>query len=184
MTENSNPIKLTDWNGDSDSLIVEMKRRAGVRTDGELATRLGLSQSAVAHWRRRKAVPQSALLSFERLGSQDADYPNYRIMCARALAMRLAEYDYQKLKNQKSMAGRKFSYTLQAMQLDIVSDECCRQLKLVETKFGIDADQALGLLIEDEVFLSGLSEWASNIPAHIALFRLQQAGQASARRQS
>ena len=174
MTENYTPIKLANWEGDANSLIVEMKRRAGVGTDGELAECLGLSQSAVSHWRRRKAVPESMLLALERALDIEG-FPHARAMYARALAMRLAEYEYQKMKERGGMAGRAFIYSIYAGQLDVVVEECMHQLELIETSIGIGPDKAADLLIEDQTFYQGLSEWAKGISAAQAMLKMYRA---------
>lgn len=49
------------------STIHEMKRRARVDTDRELAAFLRRDQSAVSQWRRRGAIPEAIMLRFERL---------------------------------------------------------------------------------------------------------------------
>lgn len=46
------------------TFIFEMKRRAKVRTDRELATLLGFAPSTVSSWRRRGHVPGQAILAF------------------------------------------------------------------------------------------------------------------------
>lgn len=58
---------LLSWPGDTTSLIFEMKRLADCETDAELASLLGKEPSAVAQWRKRKAVPEQALLRFTSL---------------------------------------------------------------------------------------------------------------------
>ena len=56
------PPALLNWSGDTASLILEMKRLGGCETDSELAGLLGRESSAVAQWRKRKSVPERALL--------------------------------------------------------------------------------------------------------------------------
>jgi hypothetical protein len=51
----------------ANAIILAMKRRAGVETDSQLAAFLAKDQSAVSHWRKRGAVPESAILRLERL---------------------------------------------------------------------------------------------------------------------
>lgn len=57
---------LLFWDGDHASLIREMKRWAGCEYDHELAEFLGKSRHCVATWRLRGAVPEAAVLRFER----------------------------------------------------------------------------------------------------------------------
>lgn len=54
--------ELLEWGGDTDSLIREMKLFARCETDGELAAFLGKARTAVANWRSRQLVPESAIL--------------------------------------------------------------------------------------------------------------------------
>lgn len=57
--------ELLNWPADVTALIREMKRRAGVESDQELALFLDKSRTAIAQWRRRGAVPEGAILRLE-----------------------------------------------------------------------------------------------------------------------
>lgn len=50
--------------GSCETVINKMKLSAGVETDAELAAFLHKDRSAVAQWRRRGAVPETAILRF------------------------------------------------------------------------------------------------------------------------
>lgn len=171
MSKSNTQNSLTEWYGDVDSLLAEMKRRAGVSTDVELSEFMGITQGAIANWRRRSSVPESALLSFERQLASDGDFPHSRAMFARALAMRLAEFDYAAIKARGGMASRTLVYGIHAAQLDIVADECFHQLELLEDQMGISPDAAAAHLMDDDNFFAQLSAWAKELPVVQVLSR-------------
>lgn len=57
---------ITEVAADAPALITEMKRRAMVEQDAELAAFVGVGPSTVSKWRARCAVPVAVLLRFDR----------------------------------------------------------------------------------------------------------------------
>lgn len=156
---------LTVWPGDVDSLITEMKRRAGVRTDQELARFLGTAQSTVANWRKRGSVPNAALLSFDRAIDQHQEADSERMLAARVLALRLPELYHERLTTRGITRGRQFAYSVIAMSFAAIVAEVARRLALLEVKTDRRPNDLVNELVEDEFFLAQLLDWASEAPA-------------------
>lgn len=57
---------MTEHVGDVDAVIDEMKLRASVATDTQLAAVIGTSQSNISTWRKRGAVPKAVLRTFDQ----------------------------------------------------------------------------------------------------------------------
>ena len=171
MTDNDNPRSLFDLARDAEALIREMKRRAEVATDTELASFIGIGQSAVAKWRGRGAVPDAAILRFESQLEERHTFPNERALLARALAMRLAEYDYDRLKRSGSPATKMMVYAVHAGRLDMVADFCFEQLEEVERQFNISPQAAASMLMDHDEFFGELSAIAASIPVSQVLER-------------
>ena len=171
MTDNDKPTSLFGFAGDADALIREMKRRADVATDTELANFIGIGQSAVAKWRVRGAVPDPAILRFESQLEERQTFPSERALLARALAMRLAEYDYDRLKKTGSSATKMMVYAVHAGRLDFVADFCFEQLEEVERQFNISPQAAASMLIEHNEFYEELLVIAASIPVSQVLER-------------
>ncbi|WP_242414713.1 hypothetical protein [Sphingomonas panni] len=64
---------MAAFDGDCAAVIAAMKLRARCETDGELADFLHKTRSSVAQWRRRRAVPESAVLRLLILLKRDCD---------------------------------------------------------------------------------------------------------------
>ncbi|MGC4251655.1 MAG: helix-turn-helix domain-containing protein [Sphingobium sp.] len=152
---------LSEWPGDTASLLIEMRRRAGVRTDQELAKFMGVAQSTVANWRKRDAVPNSAILKFEFALDNPRDLDFARLLAARAIAMRLPEILHQRMRKGGAV-GRYLSYTMVAGTLDGITSEIVRQIERLQEQSGLSIDEIGPRLIEDEVFLGGLADWMSD----------------------
>lgn len=151
---------LSEWPGDTDSLIVEMRRRAGVRTDQELAKFMGVAQSTVSNWRKRSSVPTSAILKFEFASAEPRDMDFARLLAARAIAMRLPEILHRRMEKGGAI-GRYLSYAMVAGTLDGISKEIIRQIERLQSQTGLSVDELGPRLIEDDVFLNGLADWVS-----------------------
>lgn len=151
---------LSEWSGDVDSLIVEMRRRAGVRTDQELAKFMGVAQSTVSNWRKRSSVPSSAILKFEFAIAEPRDMDFARLLAARGIAMRLPEILHQRMVKAGAV-GRYLSYVMVAGTLDGIAKEIVRQIERLQNETGFSVDELGPRLIEDDVFLNGLADWVS-----------------------
>lgn len=171
MTDYDKPPSLFEYAGDAEALIREMKRRADVSTDSELAKFIGIGQSAVAKWRGRRAVPDAAILRFESQIDERQTFPNERALLARALAMRLAEYDYDRLKKSGSSATKMMVYAVHAGRLDLVADFCFEQLEDAERQFNVSPQAAASMLIEHNEFYENLLVIAKSIPISQVLER-------------
>lgn len=56
------------------ALIRLMKVSLQCETDGELASRLGVSKGAVAQWRRRNSVPERISIRFQLLAGDGGNH--------------------------------------------------------------------------------------------------------------
>lgn len=182
MSEINKPHNLADWQGDVESLIVEMKRRAGVSTDVELAVFLGVTQGAVANWRRRGAVPESTRLSLERQFADELDIPSMRALLARALAMRLVHFDAEACEGKSYADGFEDAYLRHASQLDIVADECFEKIEETERYRGKSPEEAYLELSGNADFFAQLSAWAKEISLFQVLKRSKSPTSSMARR--
>lgn len=143
---------LTAWTGDTLSLITEMKRRAGVKTDTELAEILGLSQSTVSTWRRRNIVPDQVILKLEIALLEGKKNEAERQSAVIALAMRTAEYVYQQQLKRGSRAGRWATYSGIAVLFKNLLDAIESKLIELERETGRWAIDLAAELIDSEEF--------------------------------
>lgn len=141
-----------------------MKRRAGVRTDRDLATYLGVAQSTVSHWRARHQVPESAVLRFERMAAAGGSSGATRIVAARMLAMRLAEFWYHRAKADGATGGREIFYSVVAAAFPAVCEALVDQIEKYEGHTGRNPTEIADHLIEDERFLSHMTDWLKELP--------------------
>lgn len=159
---------LTDWSGDTASLIAEMKRRAGVRTDRDLASFLGVAQSTVSHWRARGQVPASSVHRFERMLASGGGGAAVRIIAARMVAIRVAEFWYERSKVAGATGGRDLVYFAVAAGFPIICDAILEQLQKYEAATGKEPISAAEDLMRDAEFLKRLSKWISELPVTAA----------------
>lgn len=159
--------QLTDWLGDVESLITEMKRRARVNTDSELAEILLTTQSNVSTWRKRGSVPKAALLRFERLNLNDAA-PSHRILAARTVAIRAAEFSHQRAGN-RGGKSRIILYAVVASAWDMIIDAIAADLKKKEKATKLWPLEVADLMMDDERYLASLADWISGLPANEVL---------------
>jgi hypothetical protein len=164
MTDDPSEISLTGWDGDSPSLIVELKRRAGLRTDHELARFLGVAQSTVSRWRERQHVPESALLRAERLLSVGGKSVTNRTLAARMIAMRLPEFWHQSASANGAKGGRAIFYRRVVLGFPAIIDAICEQLRIYEQQTGQTAWNLAPQLLEDDRFIEQLVEFAKTVP--------------------
>jgi hypothetical protein len=157
---------LTGWDGDTDSLIAEMKRRAGVATDHNLARFLGVAQTTVSHWRVRMRIPEAALLRAERLLSAGGHAVTARMLAARMIALRLPEFWYLRASASGAKGGRAIFYRRVALALPKIIDAVYEQIGTYERETGQTPRDLAGLLLEDERFIEGLVELAKGIPSN------------------
>lgn len=167
---------LADWPGDVASLVREMKRRAGVRTDHELATFLGAAQSTVANWKQRGAVPEAALLKFEEVLARRASSPNLRHLYARAVAMRIPEVWYKRVSS-KSAAGRHIPYLTIAMSFNSIVALIADDIGKYELQRGDSLGNIVTAMLDDEDYLSQIIDWLDHTPASEIMLLEQRASQ-------
>jgi hypothetical protein len=166
---------LTDWPGGVGSLIAEMKRRASVRTDHELAGFGGWAQSTVANWRKRGAVPEAALLHFEQLIADPSQSRFSRLLAARTIAMRLPELSMKRFHGHRLPLRRYVVYASIAYNLNAVASEIARQMERLEAEHGLSSTALAQTLIEDEQFLNGVLDWLGSASMSDMLAREQEA---------
>lgn len=150
---------LTSWEGDTASLVLEMKRLAGVRTDSELANFLGLNQSTVSTWKRRGAVPQQVLLTLQIRLLEREKSAIERQPAAIALAIRAAEYLYERQAARGSRNGRWVAYSTVAENFPAVFEAVKARLADLEKQTGRWSLDLAATLFDDDKFLSGLATW-------------------------
>lgn len=150
---------LIEWSGDVSSLLTEMKRRAGVSTDTELARAIGTSQSNVSTWRKRGAVPKAVLLKFERLDFASEASPGHRTMAARMIAIRAAEYAYER----SGAVSRTVFYMTVAGAWDFIVKAILADLEKKAAVTKRWPTDLAGELIEDERYLDGVADWVSSL---------------------
>lgn len=162
---------LFSWPGDVNSLITEMKRRACVRTDQELANFLGKAQSMVANWRKRGSVPDASLLSFEHALKREAEVSTGRLLAARILAFKLPEMLYRRYQERHGFDGRQFAYSVIAMYFSDIVEEIGRRLQVLESTTETDSKILVDELLESSPFCNELLDWISDRPALDLLLR-------------
>jgi hypothetical protein len=155
---------LSEFTGDIESLITEMKRRAGVLTDTELAQVIGTSQSNVSTWRKRGAVPKSALLRFDSLDLDTWRGGNY-VHAARMVALRVGEFWYDEYVKNGATAGRWLPYATVAMALPAIVERVAKDIRAKVSREGMTALEHAVELIEDESYLGDLVSWLRELPA-------------------
>lgn len=162
-SKNHNPQDLADWPGDVASLVREMKRRAGVRTDQELARFLGAAQSTVANWKQRGAVPEAALLKFEEVLARTASSPSLRFFFARAVAMRIPEVWHDRFRN-KSSVTRYVPYITSAMSFNAIVAMIAEDIAKAEIDLGKGLQDIVTSMLEDEEYLGKIVDWLKDVP--------------------
>lgn len=173
IAKNHKGQPLTDWQGDVASLIGEMKRRAGVGTDQELAHFMGSAQSTVANWRKRKRVPEAALLRYERALADSSDDSSARTVFARCVALRLPELWFQGMRSENR--SREVPYLTVSMTINAITNEVSRNMVRLEKERGLSPNEAMKVLLEDEHFLTGLLDWVREASMSEILGREYQA---------
>ncbi|MFD1787741.1 helix-turn-helix domain-containing protein [Sphingomonas floccifaciens] len=153
---------LTEWSGDTASLLAEMKRRAGVRTDQELARFMGAAQSTVSNWRKRDAIPEAAILQFEKAASDPDGNGFSRSLAARTIALRLPELWFARFQTKGALPGRYVPYAAISYNLNAIVAEIARQMESLETTHNLSTHELAMLLIEDEKFLNGVLDRVSS----------------------
>lgn len=169
MMKHELPQALLDWRGDVDALLTEMKRRAGVSTDTQLATALGRNQSAVSHWRRKGAVPESVLLGFDEALAKHRSDTTVRALAARAIAIRLADFMFQQNRERSPNAGRWIPHMTVALGFHSIVDAVCESLAELDNERS--PTELAELLLEDHNYLAGLADWARSLPLGEAVSR-------------
>jgi hypothetical protein len=160
MADVPRPPALTEWDGDVAALMAEMKRRAGVATDRDLAKFMGVAQATVSYWRTRGEVPQSAILKFEHLLATGGQQMAERQAAARAIALRIPEFWYQRALAEGVAGGRSVFYRAVSEGFQILVDAAAKQLEAYETQTGKGAWELATQLIDDEYLLAKLTEMA------------------------
>ncbi|MEE4153228.1 MAG: helix-turn-helix domain-containing protein [Erythrobacter sp.] len=136
-----------------------MKRRAGVSTDLELARFMGVGHSTVSNWRQRGAVPEAAILKFEKAMSATPATSSRRALYARAIAMSLPEHWFRTKPHGVPRMSRDAAYLSAAMSFNAIAAEAARRLLAYELEHGVDSDRALHALFDDMDFMEALLEW-------------------------
>jgi hypothetical protein len=150
---------LTDWTGDVGSLLSEMKRRAGVRTDQQLADFMGAAQSTVSNWRKRGEVPEAAILQFEAVASNPRGDDLERLTAAQTIALRVPELYYQRMRDRNSKLGRDLIYSYVSLSFGAITNEIGVQLESLERESGLTIKELRAKLVDDEGFLQGFLDW-------------------------
>lgn len=150
---------LMTWDGDTSSLISEMKRRMGVSTDSQLAEALGRSQSAVSHWRRSGSVPEQVLLEFEHMRSKAALTRIDLFYSTRAVALRVAEVLYQRSLERGAKQDRWLSYMDAAIAFESVEGAISDTIGGVQAATNRTAYEVAADLLDDLEFLDRLAAW-------------------------
>ena len=141
----------------------EMKRRAGVRTDTELAQVLRVDQSTVSTWRRRGAVPEATLLSFERLNLNARLDSVQRVYAARAVTMRVAEFMYERSRQRGGTGDRWLPYRTVATAFESVEaaiEASLIQLEADTKRWPLDLANDL---MRDTGYLGQVADWIATL---------------------
>lgn len=147
----------TQWPGDVASLIAEMKRLAGLSTDQELARLIGAAQSTVANWRKRGAVPEKAILTFERAVAFGSQFT--RTVAAGAVALRVSEELLSRFGGGKKETARFVAYTTVSSHFNSIVSEVMKSLVMYERKFGGSTFKAAERFMNDDEFIAGIADW-------------------------
>jgi hypothetical protein len=160
MADQQQAEALTEWPGGVDSLMAELKRRAGVATDRDLARFMGVAQTTVSYWRTRRQVPQSAILKFEHLLAVGGHSMAERLAAARAIALRVPEFWYQQALAEGIGGERAVFYRAASEVFQVIIDAAAMQLDAYERQTGQGAWDLAAQLIDDERLLARLVEVA------------------------
>lgn len=171
MPEYHSSQALTEFQDDVPALVAEMKRRAAVATDRDLATFLGVAQSTVSHWRQRGQVPESAILRFERAVAAKAEPDPVRAMAARMVALRVADYWFSSLGQEATPGRRELVYGTVAMSFHSITDQVFETLQRHERESGLTSWALATRMLDDAAFLQQIVDWVSNISASQAVLR-------------
>lgn len=161
-----NAQPLAEWVGDVGSLVREMKRRAGVSTDQELARFIGAAQSTVANWKQRGAVPEAALLKFESaLANSRVSSPSTRVIYARAIAMRVPEVWYGRIAAKSAGATREIAYLTASMGFNALVATIAANMEQFERSQGLNSREVAAQLLDDEAYLLQAADWLAGATA-------------------
>lgn len=155
------PISKVD--GDAAALIAEMKRRARVDTDTQLARILETTQSNVSTWKKRKRVPESVLLRFDRLNLAASSTPELRIVAARALALKAAELAKVRVRK-GGKAGETVVFMTFATAWDAVVRAIAADLERKERDTRRWSTDIVGELVESDAYVGAIVDWAMSLP--------------------
>jgi DNA-binding transcriptional regulator YiaG len=159
--------QLTEWQGEVDALLTEMKRRAGVSTDTELAKVLGTTQSNVSTWRRRGRVPQAVLLRFERLNLDANAWSEHRLLAARTVAIRVAERAHER-SGRRGGASRWVFFTTVALVWDRLVATIAADLEKWERTHRRWPSDLASELLENDEYLDQIVDWVMSLSAGAA----------------
>lgn len=171
MPEYQSSQALTELRADVPALVAEMKRRAGVGTDRDLAAFLGVAQSTVSHWRQRGQVPESAVLRFEKAVSAKAELDPSRAIAARMVALRVADRWLSALGEGATPASRELVYGTVAMTFHSITDEVFKTLERYESETGLMPWPLATRMLDDDAFLQQIVDWVSRIDVSQAVLR-------------
>lgn len=171
MTDIQTAQLLSALGDDSSALLAEMKRRAGVSTDVELAAALAVAQSTVSQWRKRGRIPEAAVLRAERqlLDRQDRVAP--RLIAARAIALRLPSFWAEEAVARGGKPNTWLIHMTCAMMLSSITDVAYANLDSLEEKNGLPTHELLPQLLDDQDFLRDLLAWVRQVPMAEAIAR-------------
>lgn len=153
---------ITEFSGDVDAVLNEMKRRAHVSTDTQLAKVIGTSQSNVSTWRKRGAVPKAALLKFERRladGQEKAPLHVASLM----VAYRLAEYWAAKAAGPNIDDKRWIILGTLATAHSALIDAIKKNIVKKQNQSGLTPLEIASELIRSETFLEQLYSWVKEL---------------------
>lgn len=130
-----------------------------MRTDQELAEFMGSAQSTVSNWRKRGAVPESAVLKFEAVAADPNRDELRRLVAAQTVALRLPELYYERWRERDPKMGRHIFYSGISLSLGAIIAEVAEQMKRLETAHKLSIESLVPLLLEDVGFLNGVLDW-------------------------
>lgn len=148
-----------------------MKRRAGVKTDQELARFLGAAQSTVSNWRQRGGVPEAALLKFEEVLATTSGSQSTRALFAKCVALRLPEVWHQRITKRSAGATREVPYLTVATSLNAIVAEIADQMARIERDTGLSSHSVMKRMLDDDRFLSQVIDWLNGVSASELLYR-------------
>ncbi len=149
---------MTEFVGDVEAVIDEMKRRGAVATDTQLAAIIGTSQSNVSTWRKRGSVPKAVLRNFDQRVEALKDQAPLHF-ASMMIAYSLAEYW---LREVGGGVGDKRRWlvlmTLAAGHTALIAAVKENILKQ-QAKTKLTSVEVAEAMANDEVFLEGLRDW-------------------------